>query len=55
MARQHFGDAVFEDHVQLPGEQKFLQPANGVEYLGAAQTANDADIAKLVHGALDDR
>ena len=38
MAWQHFSDAVFENHVQLPGEQKFLQPANSVEYLGAAQT-----------------
>ena len=51
MARQYFGDGVFEDHMQVAGEQKFLQPANGVENLGAAQSTDDADITKLLHGA----
>ncbi|EJT83230.1 hypothetical protein PPS11_37250 [Pseudomonas putida S11] len=51
MARQHFGDGVLEDHVQVALDKKFFQSANGVEHLGAAKAANDTDIAKLLHGA----
>jgi hypothetical protein len=51
MARQHLSDGVFKDHMQVTSEQKFLQPADGVENLGAAQPTDDADIPKLLHGA----
>ena len=52
MTGQHFGDGVLEDHMQVTLEQELLQAADGVEHLGAAQAADDADIAKLLHGAL---
>ncbi|MNM84978.1 hypothetical protein D3C81_970830 [compost metagenome] len=48
---QHFGDGVFEDHVQVTIEQKPFQSADGIQHLGTAQATDDADIAKLLHGA----
>src|SRR5450830_270811 len=51
MARQDLGDGVLEDDVQVPRQEEFLQPANGIQHLRTAQAANDADIAKLLHGA----
>ena len=51
MAWQHFSDAVFEDHVQVTIEQKPFQSADGIQHLGTAQATDDADIAKLLHGA----
>jgi hypothetical protein len=51
VARQHVGDGVFENHVQVPFHQEFLQPANGIQHLGAAKAADDTNIAKLLHGA----
>ncbi|MNF36320.1 hypothetical protein D3C84_172080 [compost metagenome] len=51
VAGQHFGDGVLEDHVQVPLEQELFQSANSVQHLGAAETADDTDIAKLLHGA----
>ena len=51
MTGQHFGNGVFENHMQVMSEQKLLQPANGVENLGTAQPTDDADITKLLHGA----
>ncbi|MNF44631.1 hypothetical protein D3C84_257460 [compost metagenome] len=50
MTREYFGDGVFENHMQVTVEQKPLQPADGIQHLGATQTADDADITKLVHG-----
>ena len=50
MARQHLGDGILENHMQLAIEKKLLQAANGIEHLGTAQTTDDADIAKLIHG-----
>jgi hypothetical protein len=32
-------------------EQKLFQPADGVQHLGTAQATDNADIAKLLHGA----
>src|SRR5690606_9918204 len=52
MAGQHFGDAVFENHMQVTFEQEFLQAADRIEYLGTTQTTDDADIAELLHGTL---
>lgn len=46
---QDFGDGVLEDHMQVAIDQEFLQPANGVQHLGAAEAADDADIAKGFH------
>ncbi|MNZ40378.1 hypothetical protein D3C78_578960 [compost metagenome] len=51
VARQHFGNGVLEDHVQVALEEEFFQSANGVEHLRAAKAADDTDIAKLLHGA----
>ena len=51
MARQDFGDGVFEDHVQVTIEQKPFQSADGIQHLGTAQATDDADITKLLHGA----
>ena len=52
MAGQHFGNGVFENHMQVALEQEGLQAANGIEHLGAAQATDDTDIAELLHGAL---
>ena len=49
MAGQHFGNGVLEDHVQVAIDQEFLQPADGIQHLGAAEAADDADIAKGFH------
>ncbi len=51
VARKNLGDGVFEDHVQVAIEQEFFQPADGVQHLGTAQATDNADIAKLLHGA----
>ncbi|MNS23151.1 hypothetical protein D3C72_549580 [compost metagenome] len=51
VARQDFGDGVFEDHVQVTIEQKAFQSADGIEHLRTAEASDDADIAKLLHGA----
>ena len=46
---QDFGDGVLEDHMQVAIDQEFLQPADGIQHLGAAEAADDADIAKGFH------
>src|SRR3546814_6068552 len=48
---QDFGDGIFEDHVQVPLQEETFEPANGVQHLRTAQATDDADIAKLLHGA----
>src|SRR5690606_3034585 len=50
VARQHFGDFLFENHVEMAVEQEALEPADGIQDLGTAQAANNADIAKLLDG-----
>jgi hypothetical protein len=37
--------------VQVTIEQKAFQSADGIQHLGTAQATDDADIAKLLHGA----
>ena len=49
MARQHLSDVFFENHVQMALHEESLQPANGIQHLGTAQAADDADIAELIH------
>ena len=51
MTGQHFGDGVFEYHVQVTIEQKAFQSADGIQHLRTAQATDDADITKLLHGA----
>jgi hypothetical protein len=51
MARQDFSDGVLEDHVQVAFQQELFQSADGVQHLGTAQATDNADIAKLLHGA----
>ena len=46
---EHLGDVLLEDHMQMAFDEKSLQPADGIQHLGAAQAANDADIAELLH------
>lgn len=49
MAGQDLGDVFLENHVQVALDEKLLQPADGIQHLGTAQAADDADIAKLLH------
>jgi len=51
VAGEDFGDGVFEDHMQVAFQQEFFQPADGVQHLGTAQATDNADIAKVLHGA----
>jgi hypothetical protein len=37
--------------MQVAFQQEFFQPADGVQHLGTAQATDNADIAKLLHGA----
>jgi len=46
---QHLGDVLFKNHMQMAFDEESLQPADGIQHLGATQAADDADIAELLH------